>query len=441
LKILQVLNHFLPQQSAGTEIYTWALSKALQAGNVQVVVVIPNYGSEESVDYSYDNIPVHQFAEPSIVDRALIMGKTVSKGVQSFRAYLENSRPDIIHFHELAGSNGISLHHVMAAKETGAKVVITFHLASYTCKTGTLMYKQKTLCDGRIKSLRCADCYNQKTQQSSLFAALNPVRKMLYALNIDSTNLNNKIGTALGTPFLIDQLKNNFKRLISLCDKVVVLTKWYNDVLVLNGVAAEKISCIEQGLPLEQANAIEATRSEVTFPIRLIFLGRISPFKGLHLLLEALLQLPVDKVSLHICGQQADLEYESLWRNKTKDFSNIQWMGKLTQQEVIPVMQRSDVLCLCSTFSEMSPLVIQEAFSAGIPVLASNVYGNAEQIKDGVNGWLFTFNDTTDLKHKIQHLIDDPQRIIEAAAQVRPPKSFKKVASAYLDLYTEILSD
>jgi glycosyltransferase involved in cell wall biosynthesis len=56
----------------------------------------------------------------------------------------------------------------------------------------------------------------------------------------------------------------------------------------------------------------------------------------------------------------------------------------------------------------MSPLVIKEAFAAGIPVLASNVYGNAEQINDGKNGWLFKFNDSDALKTKLQQLIDDP---------------------------------
>lgn len=50
-------------------------------------------------------------------------------------------------------------------------------------------------------------------------------------------------------------------------------------------------------------------------------------------------------------------------------------------------------MSLCSTFSEMSPLVIQEAFAARLPVIASNVYGNAEQITHGENGLLFNFND------------------------------------------------
>jgi hypothetical protein len=42
VKIIHILNHFLPQQTAGTEIYVWALCKHLQELNYNVSVLIPN---------------------------------------------------------------------------------------------------------------------------------------------------------------------------------------------------------------------------------------------------------------------------------------------------------------------------------------------------------------------------------------------------------------
>ena len=62
----------------------------------------------------------------------------------AFNAFLKSEKPDIVHFHELAGSNGIGINHVLAAKKYGAKVILTFHLAGYTCGTGTLIYKENT---------------------------------------------------------------------------------------------------------------------------------------------------------------------------------------------------------------------------------------------------------------------------------------------------------
>ena len=87
----------------------------------------------------------------------------------------------------------------------------------------------------------------------------------------------------------------------------------------------------------------------------------------------------------------------------------------------------------------MSPLVIQESFAAGIPVLASDIYGNAEQVIDNVNGWLFKFNDSKHLKMKLQQLIDDPERIRSAKQNLPAIRSFKEVAAEYEKLYNNIL--
>ncbi|RYG36104.1 MAG: glycosyltransferase, partial [Chitinophagaceae bacterium] len=89
---------------------------------------------------------------------------------------------------------------------------------------------------------------------------------------------------------------------------------------------------------------------------------------------------------------------------------------------------------------EMSPLVIQEAFAAGIPVIGSDVYGNAEQISDNRNGWLFRFQDVNALTEILQTLIRQPEKIGEAKKTISAPKTFAEVASGYEVVYQEILS-
>ena len=103
MKVLQVLNHFLPYQTAGTEVYTWALSKQLMQRGVEVKIVTPHYGKRESSNYIYDDLFVHQYAEPSIVDRSLIMGLRAPDGLFFFDEFIRHEKPDIIHFHEIAG--------------------------------------------------------------------------------------------------------------------------------------------------------------------------------------------------------------------------------------------------------------------------------------------------------------------------------------------------
>ena len=58
MKIVFVLNHFLPQHIAGTEIYTWALSKALIDKGHEIAVVIPNFDSSIPHKYEFEKIKV-----------------------------------------------------------------------------------------------------------------------------------------------------------------------------------------------------------------------------------------------------------------------------------------------------------------------------------------------------------------------------------------------
>jgi hypothetical protein len=53
---------------------------------------------------------------------------------------------------------------------------------------------------------------------------------------MNTTKWQNQTGTALGTAFLIDQLKKKFETLVQHCDKLVVLSQWYKKILILNGV-------------------------------------------------------------------------------------------------------------------------------------------------------------------------------------------------------------
>jgi glycosyltransferase involved in cell wall biosynthesis len=438
MKVLQVLNHFLPQQTAGTEVYTWALSKQLQNHGIDVQVIIPNYGETKSKDYFYDGILVRQYAEPSEVDRSLIMGFREPDGLIHFEEYISVERPDIIHFHELAGSNGITLKHVNVAKKSGAKVIMTFHLAGYSCKTGALVHLEKTTCVGVIHLQNCSNCYLQSTGNGKIATTLTVASTFFHKFSINTTRWQNKVGTALGTVSIISKLKEDLKSLVLQCDYVISITEWYEKILIANGVDQSKIKVIKQGIPFDPTKSI-STRKIHEGPLKLIFLGRINKFKGLHLLIEAIRNIDPLQIQLSIFGYSDDALYESSLRAETASNKNILWKGKLNQEDVVKTLQHHDALCLCSTFSEMSPLVIQESFTAVIPVIASNVYGNAEQITHNHNGLLFEFNNVNDLQEQIIRCIDEPSLLQNLTKNIKPPRSFKEVGREYLDLYKNLM--
>jgi glycosyltransferase involved in cell wall biosynthesis len=437
LKIIHCLNHYLPQQVAGTEVYAQALINESFDKGIDAVVLIPNYNSFVTEQYKYENTKVIKYAEPSIVNRDLITRKTIPEGLSNFIKVIIEEKPDIVHFHIVGGSNGITLHHVRIVNQYGIRIVLTLHIAGYTCKTGNLLYKNAIPCNGLIDSNKCTRClYNSEKitglQNGLLSAAANALHRIRYNTN----RWNNTLGTALGYPFLIDELKNNLLELATLCDKMVVLAQWYKNVLELNGVPANKLHIISQGVPRQY---LQPGKKINTDTLKLVFVGRINPSKGLMLLIKAIKEIPAHQVSLSVFGQADEPGYYEVCRAASDNMVNISWEGVLSPGLVVSTLSRFDCLCLPSVICEMSPLVIQEAFAACIPVIASDVYGNAEQIKNGSNGWLFEFNDTNDLKNKILNVIKEPFLLAEARSKIRPVKTFASVADEYEIIYDQVI--
>jgi glycosyltransferase involved in cell wall biosynthesis len=441
MKILQVLNHYLPYQVAGTEVYTHLLSKYLKQSGEIVKVVVPSYKSLQTKGYFYDGVEVICYAEPSKVDRALIMGRRKPDGLVYFENVLKAECPDVVHFHELAGSNGITLHHVESAKRLGFKVIMTFHLAGNSCKSGTLMYKNEMLCDGVIDVEKCTSCmYAVKGLSKGKGKILLPLAKALYKANIDLSSINHTLGTALGFPFIIDQLQNNLIRLSNSCDRFVTLANWYKEVLEKNGINTEKIVPIPQAQPELSKGALIKEYTVSSLPIRLVFIGRISAFKGLDILIAALKELPGEKITLDIYGHDPVDEYSLNCRQQSNKMVNIKWKGKLEPGTVVQALKNYHALCLPSTFSEMSPLVIQEAFAAGIPVIASGVYGNAEQITHNYNGLIFKFKSLEALKNELTRIIEQPMTLKVLADNIEQPMVFGNVGLSYKKLYSELIA-
>ena len=438
MKIIYALNNFLPQQVAGTEVYVFSLAKAMQQKGNDVTVLIPNFGKSVNESYTYENINVLKFAEPTVLSRAIISGVVIPEGVAYFTKIIKEINPDIIHFHTVGGSNGVSLHHVREAKKNKVEIIITFHLAGYTCKTSNLLFENKVPCNGFIDVMRCTQCvFTDKGISGIKRNILYPVAATAYTLHYNARKCNNTVGTAVGYPFVIKKIKDDLHEMASLAYKIIVLTKWYKHILEINNVAPQKLAYISQGLsgkafPIKKINDIAV--------LKLVFVGRINESKGLHLLLQAINEIPEEKIMLDIFGPVNDEKYAAKWKAFTSVKKNIKWMGVIKPSFMVSIISNYNLLCLPSVICEMSPLVIQEAFAAGVPVLASNVYGNAEQIKDGENGWLFKFNDSNDLKNKLQLLINEPLLIEKARQHITPVKSFETVADEHEKLYKEILA-
>ena len=107
-------------------------------------------------------------------------------------------------------------------------------------------------------------------------------------------------------------------------------------------------------------------------PGYVLFLGRCSPEKGLHVLLDAFLAWPGD-LRLVLATLPDDQTYESQLRARTKHDPRIEWVTGLPRTDIGRLLAGSRAIVVPSQWYENHPLVAREAWALGVPVYCSAV--------------------------------------------------------------------
>lgn len=183
---------------------------------------------------------------------------------------------------------------------------------------------------------------------------------------------------------------------------------------VVHHVPESRIRVIYNGVPDPGAAAAERIFPETkeSGGMTLVAVGSLEERKGHGVLIRAMEMLP-DDVFLALVGDgplRTALETDV---KKLGLAQRVVFTGR--RKDVIPLMKGSDLLVLPS-YLEATPYVIMEAFSAGLPVVASAVYGIPELVRDGVTGRLAPAGDPVSLCSAIKAFYDD-RRLLERSSQ------------------------
>jgi glycosyltransferase involved in cell wall biosynthesis len=71
------------------------------------------------------------------------------------------------------------------------------------------------------------------------------------------------------------------------------------------------------------------------------------------------------------------------------------------------IWPKIDLLINPSRVEESFGMVIIEAYANGVPVIASDIGALSNLVKEGETGWLFRAGDVSQLKYKLQNIIDE----------------------------------
>lgn len=230
------------------------------------------------------------------------------------------------------------------------------------------------------------------------------------------------------------------RRQLAVADGVVALTDHVRDQLAaVHGYPLERVTVLPHGV--FRFGAASPRRAPTNRPMRLLFFGRILPYKGLDLLLEAYRLLRAENpaggarpVTLRIAGA-GDLSAHTDALATLPDVTvDNRWFG---EDEIARVLADADLLVLpYREASQSGPAV--SACGAALPVVATPVGGLSEQIIDGRTGLLARAPTAEGIAEAIAAVTRDPALYAAlstgALAHADGALSWNPIADGFVDM-------
>jgi glycosyltransferase involved in cell wall biosynthesis len=320
-------------------------------------------------------------------------------------------QPDVVHVHNLLN---LTWNLPSLARRHGARVVATLHDYTLVCPSGgqRLHLADEHECR-EIDPGRCARCF-----------AESPFGAQLRLGGLRARGAAGLAGRAAAiararAPRLFDRLwrirprpkvtsaeiaarLNALPALYEELDCVVAPSRSLADEMIRFGLPAAKIQVRDYGFePM-----LPAARS-ASGRLRIGFAGTIAWHKGVHVLLAAAAMLPQDRIEVRLHGDPDTFPgYGAALRKAAP--ASVKWMGAFDQSRAADVFAGIDVLVVPSLWPENSPLVIHEAFMAGVPVVAARAGGIPDLVEEGVSGLLYEPRSAASLAACLSRLMGDP---------------------------------
>jgi glycosyltransferase involved in cell wall biosynthesis len=323
-----------------------------------------------------------------------------SSARRELRGLLRDTRADVLHLHNLFPMLSPAV--LRVARDEHVAVVMTLHNYRMLCLPANLLR------DGRV----CEDCVGHM-----------PWRGVRHACYRDSTLGSASIATSLS----LHRALRTFDR----PQRFLAVSEFVRTKHVDAGWDPERIRV--------KANFAWPCDRRSGPGESFVYVGRLSPEKGLSHLLQAWRRVDA---RLLVVGDGPD--GEELRRIAPP---NVRFTGSVERAEVDEMLQRARALVLPSICYEGQPRTILEAFAAGVPVIANRIGGLPELVVDGMSGQLVEPDDEDGWRAAVEQLTDDAhaERLGAGAFQLwseryAPSVAIDALERAYEDALAEARS-
>jgi glycosyltransferase involved in cell wall biosynthesis len=336
---------------------------------------------------------------------------------------LSEHHPDVFH---LISGYLMSGRALRVAHQLDIPTVLTLTDFWFLCPRITLLRSNGQLCTPPFDAVTCARCLGEERRRYRIPGRIAPalmdafwrVRKGLVAQ------------VQARMTFLQETLNR--------VDAIISPSQFLRNLFIRAGVAPERIIFSRQGrdFPALTPDLLEKTPSAY---LRVGYMGQIAPHKGVHTLFEAVRRMPEAALTVKAYGDDSHFPgYTRRLRRIAKIDERLTLAGTYRCTDVSQVLRELDVIVVPSVWYENSPNVILEAFAHRTPVVASDLGGMVELVRDGGNGLLFAPSNAHDLARQLERLLKDPGLLPALRAGISPVKSMVQEMDELEETYRSV---
>lgn len=264
----------------------------------------------------------------------------------------------------------------------------------YYLISGSIKFIFLLLFDRNIRIVHIHTASNTSFLRSSIYVSISKFFKKRIIMHIHSGEF-------------IDYYKHNssfVRKTLLKCDKIIVLTQMWNDMLVeISGLTNTIV--LQNIIPKPVIKPLKYDDGLTHF----LFMARITREKGIFDLINCINKYKTQlrgKAIFHVAGR--GLHDELLLDIKEKGIEDIvKYEGWVLGEDKNNLINKCDVFILPTHFEALS-LSILEAMSFNKPIVASRVGGIPSIVKHGENGLLFKSCDLEDMINCIMYFIENP---------------------------------
>jgi len=277
-------------------------------------------------------------------------------------------------------------------KRAGLRCVLTLHDYWSLCGNAQMLTNyDASLCDGPRLWLNCARCAVARVAQPTLL---------------------------LGAPLIAAMFGRRahlVRHALSQIDAFLAPSRLVGEMAIRAGAPVARVHPLPYGIDV---SGVRPHVKRDDGELRVVYIGSIAWQKGVHVLVEAFNAVP-SPATLTVYGDLDVFPDYGRELHKRARSTRIHFAGRLTREDLWSVLSEADVVAVPSIWYENQPLVILEAYAAGVPVLASDVGALREWVHEGRSGWRVAVGDVSTWARALRELATGTRaRIEKIEAQV-----------------------